>query len=129
MLSRITSVLSGALRGSQLQHLSQEWEISTALGRARSLVQPPDPDLEKAAQEHGLQQMAFFHMSKPPEMGDPRGLPAHEAAVAVAEIRTDPDAQSARSASDSPLPIGASVALSVLVLGAAGLYAVKLRHG
>jgi hypothetical protein len=37
--------------------------------------------------------------------------------------------QSERSASNSPLPIGASVALGVLVLGAGGLYAVKLRRG
>ena len=47
----------------------------------------------------------------------------------IVELRTDPNAQSDQPASASPLPIGASVALGVLVLGAGGLCAAKLRRG
>ncbi len=47
----------------------------------------------------------------------------------IAELRADPDAHRDEPASGDPLPIGASVALGVLVLSAGGLYVVKLRRG
>ncbi len=47
----------------------------------------------------------------------------------VVELRTDTDAPSDQSASNDPFLVGSFVALALLVLGAGGLYAVKLRRG
>jgi hypothetical protein len=59
----------------------------------------------------------------------PTPPPGPPAVGGIVELRTDSDAPSERSASSAPLPIGASVALGLLVLGAGGLYVVKLRRG
>jgi hypothetical protein len=71
----------------------------------------------------------------PPSYAAPQNLqPCYSGSGAggvggIVELRAEPQAQSDQPASTDPLPIGASVALGVLVLGGAGLYAVKLRRG
>jgi predicted acylesterase/phospholipase RssA len=92
MLGRISSVITSALRDFQLKHLVHEWELSAALKRVRATSGSADRNTEEAAQDHNLQQMAFFHMSKALEAGHEEGMDPHEAARAVAAIRTDLDA-------------------------------------
>lgn len=59
----------------------------------------------------------------------PTPLPSPSAIGGIVELVADPDAQSERSASSAPLPLPASVALGLLVIGACGLYVVRMRRG
>jgi hypothetical protein len=47
----------------------------------------------------------------------------------IAELRDGPNAQRDQPASNSPLPLPASVAVGVLMVGAGGLYVVRMRRG
>ncbi len=47
----------------------------------------------------------------------------------IVELSTDADAQSEQAASNSRLPLGASVAIGALLVGAGGLYLVRVRRG
>jgi hypothetical protein len=57
------------------------------------------------------------------------GEPTLIAVSGMVEILADGEAPSDRPVSTDPLPVGACVALGVLVLGAGGLYVVRLRRG
>jgi len=46
----------------------------------------------------------------------------------IVELRDDPNAQRDQPASDSSLPLPASVAVGLLVMGAGGLYVVRMRR-
>jgi len=47
----------------------------------------------------------------------------------IVELRTSPDAQRDQPAPGSSLPLPASVAVGLLVMGAGGLYVVRMRRG
>jgi uncharacterized delta-60 repeat protein len=68
--------------------------------------------------------------SCPDEPGPPTngGCPFPPSIGGIVELRANHQAQSDHPASSDALPIGAFVALGVLVLGAGGLYVVKLRR-
>ncbi|MCK5650798.1 MAG: hypothetical protein KAJ42_05465, partial [Gemmatimonadetes bacterium] len=91
-MGRIISVLMGALRGVQLDHLREERRVRTVLDEAQSRIQPPSTTLAQEAEAHKLKRLVFFHMTTPPERGSAEGLPPHESADAVARVRTDLDA-------------------------------------
>ena len=55
--------------------------------------------------------------------------PMEPAVGGIVELRTSPDAQRDQPASDSSLPLPASVAFGLLVMGAGGLYVVRMRRG
>ena len=59
----------------------------------------------------------------------PTVTPSPIAVGGIVEIRTDPDVQRDQPASDSSLPLPASVAVGVLLLVAGGLYGVRMRRG
>ena len=55
--------------------------------------------------------------------------PLVSAVGGIVQLRNDRGAPSERAASDSSLPLPASVAIGLLVMGAGGLYVVKIRRG
>ena len=55
--------------------------------------------------------------------------PLVSAVGGIVQLRNDRGAPSERAASDSSLPLPASVAIGLLVMGAGGLYVVRMRRG
>jgi predicted acylesterase/phospholipase RssA len=88
MMGRIFSILMDNVRNLQIRRLREERRVTAGL----SGVDGQDPALDDLKQRYGLDGAAFFHMTTPPEDGDPEGLPPHPEAKAIACIRTDLDA-------------------------------------
>jgi predicted acylesterase/phospholipase RssA len=87
MMGRIFSILMDNVRNLQLRRLREESRVSAGL----SGVDGRGAVWEDLIQRYGLDGAAFFHMTTPPEDGDPEGLPPHPDAQAIAGIRTDLD--------------------------------------
>jgi hypothetical protein len=71
----------------------------------------------------------FVPTPTPTPTPTPAPPPGPPAVGGIVDLQTDTDAHSDAVASSDALPIAASVALGVSVLGAGGLYVVRLRRG
>ncbi|MGD2216188.1 MAG: patatin-like phospholipase family protein [Gemmatimonadales bacterium] len=88
MMGRIFSILMDNVRNLQLHRLREERRVSAGL----SGVDGQSAAWKDLEERYGLDGAAFFHMTTPPEDGDPEGLPPHAESRAIASIRTDLDA-------------------------------------
>jgi predicted acylesterase/phospholipase RssA len=88
MMGRIFSILMDNVRDLQLRRLREERRVSAGLG----VVGGGGAALVDLRERYGLDGVAFFHMTTPPEDGDRQGLPPHAESQAIACIRTDLDA-------------------------------------
>lgn len=88
MMGRIFSILMDNVRNLQLRRLREERRVTAGL----SGVDGQGAACDDLKERYGLEGVAFFHMTTPPEDGAREGLPPHADAEAIASIRTDLDA-------------------------------------
>ncbi|UCC71428.1 MAG: patatin-like phospholipase family protein [Gemmatimonadota bacterium] len=88
MMGRIFSIMMDNVRNLQLRRLREERRVSAGLhgGNGEGAA------WEDLKERYGLEGVAFFHMTTPPDDGGREGLEPHCDAEAIARIRTDLDA-------------------------------------
>ena len=112
--------------------LARVWFKTTAAGPAlRTLTLGGSPEDDAGPMTVTTVQGGMIAVDTPCVAATPTPTPTPTliAIGGIVELRTDPNAQSDEPASDSSLPLPASVAIGLLLLGAGGLYVVRMRRG